>query len=271
MQNQLRGNTTASSPSPARAKDTAKRPQANAFSKKLSPVKITLPGMSPPSSPTTLTQDAPATLTDWANLSVEELIIKAQQRAEKPHHAMRALEELVKRHQKKVTIALYHLAPERNDIADMAQEVLMRMCRSIGSLRNPKTFNYWLNRIITNLFYDTLRKKRRQLPTSSLDAPVFDDDDKSAQRDIPDENAHPERQAMGSELDTQIRDAIDALPEHFRQVIVLRELQGLTYEEIAQLTDTELGTVKSRLARARLRLQTALAPYLKPTGEPDAN
>lgn len=195
---------------------------------------------------------------DLRTLATEELVVLAQQ------NQMSALEELVSRYQKLVYVTLYQLAPERNDITDLTQEVLLRMCRSIKSLRNPKTFKYWLNRIITNLFYDELRKSPRQLKTISLDEPVFEgDDDASPARDIPDVDDLPDKLALNSELDQKIRQAIQDLPEQFRTIIVLREIQGLSYEEIASLTETNIGTVKSRLARARLKLQEGLEPYLK--------
>jgi RNA polymerase sigma-70 factor (ECF subfamily) len=195
---------------------------------------------------------------DLRALSTEELVLKAQV------DQMSALEELVSRYQRLVYVTLYQLAPERNDINDLTQEVLLRMCRSIKSLRNPKTFKYWLNRIITNLFYDELRKAPRQLRTISLDEPVYEtDDDQSPARDIPDVSDMPDKLALNSELDRKIQQAIQNLPEQFRTIIVLREIQGLSYEEIASLTETNIGTVKSRLARARLKLQEVLEPYLR--------
>jgi RNA polymerase sigma-70 factor, ECF subfamily len=194
---------------------------------------------------------------DLRALVTEELVVKAQE------GSISALEELVARHQKLVYVTLYQLAPERNDITDLTQEVLLRMCRSIKSLRNPKTFKYWLNRIITNLFYDELRKAPRQLRTVSMDEPAYDDDDEGPARDIPDTGDMPDKVALNSELDKKIHEAIQNLPEQFRTIIVLREIQGLSYEEIASLTETNIGTVKSRLARARLKLQEVLEPYLK--------
>lgn len=192
-------------------------------------------------------------------LETDELVVMAQQ------GKMSALEELVTRYQKLVYVTLYQLAPERNDIADLTQDVLLRMCRSIHSLRNPKTFKFWLNRIITNLFYDELRKTPRRLQTVSMDGDLdFDNDDSTAQRtrDVPDSSHTPDRVVLSGELDQKIQTAIAALPEQFRTMIVLREIQGLSYEEIASLTRSNLGTVKSRLARARLRLQEILKPYL---------
>ena len=187
---------------------------------------------------------------DLKALDTEALVALAQS------GRMSALEELVARHQKLVYVTLYQLAPERNDIHDLTQEVLLRMCRSIRSLRNPKTFKYWLNRIITNLFYDELRKAPRQLKTVSLDEPAYaDEDDHAPARDIPDSSDRPDKVALNSELDRKIQQAIHNLPEQFRTIIVLREIQGLSYEEISALTSTNIGTVKSRLARARLKLQ----------------
>lgn len=194
-------------------------------------------------------------------MSTEELVELAQQ------DDMRALQELVQRYQRSVYLTFYQLAPDRTDIADLTQEALLRMCRSIKSIRNPKTFKYWLNRIITNLFYDELRKIPRQLRTVSMDEPMFTAEDGEPEgtlsRDIPDVSKHPENLALNTELDQKIHEAIANLPEQFRTIIVLRELQGMSYEEIASLTNSNLGTVKSRLARARLKLQEAIGPYLK--------
>lgn len=194
---------------------------------------------------------------DIKKMDVEAVVIMAQS------GDMRALEELVNRHQRIVYVLLYQLAPERNDLMDLTQEVLLRMCRSIKSLRNPKTFKYWLNRIVTNLFYDEMRKAPKRLKTLSLDEPAFSDDNPDGpSREISDTSALPEHITLNTELDRKIHQAICELPEQFRIIIVLRELQGLTYEEIANLTHINIGTVKSRLARARVKLQTLLTPYL---------
>jgi RNA polymerase sigma-70 factor, ECF subfamily len=198
-------------------------------------------------------------------LDTEELVLLAQDRQAGSQY-MDALEELVNRYQRTVHITLSQLLPERNDTLDLTQEVLLRMCRSIGTLRNAKTFKYWLNRIITNLFYDELRKNPRRLNTISMDtlpSSFEDEGDSKNGFDIPDVKHIPEVGALGSELEKHIQSSIAALPEQFRTMIVLREVQGLSYEEIASLTQSNLGTVKSRLARARLRLQELLRPYLE--------
>ena len=195
--------------------------------------------------------------TPLSQLEITELIERIQQ-----DNSRAAMEQLVKRVQKNVYVALYQLLPERGDMSDLTQEVLLRMCRSIHSLRNPKTFKVWLNRIITNLFYDELRKTSKKPRMVSIDAPLRSDEEESSPREVPDNTTRPDTLTLGSELDQRIRDAIANLPEQFRTIIVLREHQGLSYEEIASLTNTQLGTVKSRLARARLKLQQELQPYL---------
>ena len=183
-----------------------------------------------------------------------ELIIKCQE------GERQALEVLVKRYQKIVFSILYQLAPDWHDLADLAQEVFIRVYRHIGSLRNPKTFKAWLNQNTINLFYDELRQRPRKISTISLDR--FSDDEDEPIKEFPDLSQGPDEIVLNQELSSFIRKAMDELPEQFRVVIVLRELQGLSYEEIAESLDCELGTVKSRIARARARLQIMLKNYV---------
>jgi len=195
----------------------------------------------------------------YKNMDLTELILKCQQ------DDKLALEELIKRHEKLIYNTLYHLDPNRTDIADIAQEVLFRIIRSIKTLRKPVTFKFWLNQIITNLFYDELRRKTRRLATISMDTPYIyaSEEEASPSRDIADTGKMPEEKTLNKELDEVIQESINDLPEQFRIVIVLRELQGLSYDEIAELTKTNIGTVKSRLARARAKLQDQIKPYLE--------
>ena len=88
------------------------------------------------------------------------------------------------------------------------------------------------------------------------------EEESEASLNIPDTGKVPEEKTLGIELDKKIKEAIDNLPEQFRLVIVLREIQDLSYEEIAEITKTSIGTVKSRLSRARARLQEEIKPYL---------
>lgn len=186
--------------------------------------------------------------------NLTELIENVQQEDYK------AMEELIKRVQDKIYMTFYYLCPDCDDLADMTQEALLRICRSIKTLKNPKNFKSWINKIISNLFYDNLRKKQKRLSCVSADEQY---ENKSCELfQISDPCPCPDEKTLNNEVGEIIRDMISKLPEHFRLVTVLRELGGLSYEEIAKITGTEIGTVKSRINRARGRLKDCLQPYL---------
>ncbi|HEY9754804.1 MAG TPA: sigma-70 family RNA polymerase sigma factor [Oculatellaceae cyanobacterium] len=174
-----------------------------------------------------------------------------------------AFEALVHRYQRTVYGHLYKLAPDWNDTADLTQEVLIRIWRSLPALRDPRAFRRWLNQLVTNLFYDELRKRPKGATISIDESLKSDESEENITRDIPDESAMPDEVMQRHELSAAINDAIDKLPCQFRQVIVLRELEGLSYDEIAEITSSEIGTVKSRIARARAKVQNLLEAYVK--------
>ena len=137
------------------------------------------------------------------------------------------------------------------------------MTKNIKALKNPKLFKSWLGQIITNLFYDELRKKQRVPDYVSIDTFWQNDElNDNCALHVCDNNLKPDDTTLGNELTDIIREMICKLPEHFRIVIILRELQGLSYEEIAKITNTNVGTVKSRISRARNKLQECLKPYI---------
>ncbi|MCL2933365.1 MAG: sigma-70 family RNA polymerase sigma factor [Trichodesmium sp. MAG_R03] len=169
--------------------------------------------------------------------------------------------ELLHRYQLHVDKLLYHLAPEWQDRSDLAQEVWIRVYLNIKRLQEAEKFKSWLSRITTNLFYDELRKRKRVIPPLSLDAPLALDDS-IIDWEIATDTPGPEEQLTTQEFYDHLRDAIAKLPQVFRVTIILREIDGLSYEEIAEITGVSLGTVKSRIARARQRLQLQLQKYL---------
>ncbi|MDR3616069.1 MAG: sigma-70 family RNA polymerase sigma factor [Candidatus Obscuribacterales bacterium] len=197
--------------------------------------------------------------TAYSQKSDRDLVLACQRREPA------AFEELVKRHQRTVYALLYQLAPDWTDTADLAQEVFIRVYRSINNLRNPSSFRSWLTQIVTNLFYDELRKRPRRLPTVSMDEAQSGDEegDSHVTQDVTDTHMQPDEKLLSNEMNDVIRKAMMRLPEQFRTSIVLREVEGLSYEEIAVITKTEMGTVKSRIARARTKLQELLKPYLE--------
>ncbi|MEM7770428.1 MAG: sigma-70 family RNA polymerase sigma factor [Cyanobacteria bacterium P01_E01_bin.6] len=169
--------------------------------------------------------------------------------------------ELVRRYQPHLDKILYHLAPDWTDRADLAQEVWIRVYRNLRRLQEPGKFRSWVTRIATNLFYDELRKRKRVQSPLSLDAPRQADDGEM-DWEIADADPGPAQEIMTREFYDQLREAIADLPEAFRTTIVLREIEGMAYEEIADITGVSLGTVKSRIARARQRLQSQLELYI---------
>jgi len=191
-------------------------------------------------------------------LSNHDLILLCQS-GFRPERA--AFAELLRRYRSHVDRVLYHLAPDWEDRADLAQEVWIRVYRNIKRLNEPGKFRGWLSRITTNLFYDELRKRKRHQSPLSLDAPL-NMEDGEIDWEIASENPGPGETLVTDEFYEQLRIAIADLPEAFRTTIVLREIQGMAYEEIAEITGVSLGTVKSRIARARHRLQLELQAYL---------
>ena len=192
------------------------------------------------------------------DLSNQDLALRCQT-DHRPDKA--AFAELLRRYQSHVEKVLYNLAPDWQDRADLVQEVWIRVYRNIRRLNEPSKFQGWLSRIATNLFYDELRKRKRHATPLSLDAPItFSDGEMDWE--IAADTPEPDEELSRQEFYGQLQAAIADLPEVFRTTIVLREIQGMSYEEIAEITKASLGTVKSRIARARQRLQLQLQPYL---------
>jgi RNA polymerase sigma-70 factor (ECF subfamily) len=207
-----------------------------------------------------LTVEVPSVQTpvQVTNLSNYDLILQCQTGL---HPDRAAFAELVKRYQSHVDRLLYHLAPDSSDRSDLAQEVWIRVYRHVKRLQEPQKFRGWLSRIVTNLFYDELRKRKRYRTPISLDAPRQINNEE-LDWELPSEDPGPSENLATQEFYGQLQTAIAQLPEAFRTTIILREIQDLSYEEIAEITGVSLGTVKSRIARARNRLQQQLQPYL---------
>ena len=192
----------------------------------------------------------------YKKMSLEELVVFSQQ------DDFKALEELIRREQKNVFAAFSYLAKKRENIADLTQEALLRVAKNIKSLKNPKHFKSWLNQIVTNLFYDELRKTVRKPEIISMDDELDAETKFSIKTILSDKKCKPPELCISSELEKIIKEQILNLPAPFRIAIVLRELQGLTYEEISNVTNVSVGTLKSRISRARIKLQDSLRTYI---------
>jgi RNA polymerase sigma-70 factor (ECF subfamily) len=167
----------------------------------------------------------------------------------------KAINELIKRVQKKIYMTFLYLNKDEENLSDYTQEALIKMVKGLPTLKSTKAFNSWLNHIVFNIFYDEIRRKKHK-------PEIYSTETETNYIEIPDKDKHPLEKAISNEADRKIQLEIYNLPEHFRIPIILRELQGLTYDEIANITHTNIGTVKSRIARAREKLQISLKNYI---------
>ena len=192
----------------------------------------------------------------YKKMRLDELVIDSQKGDYK------ALEELIRREQKNVFATFTYLNRKNDNVYDLTQEALLKMAKGLPNLKNPKMFKSWLNQIVMNLFYDNLRKLNRVPPMVSLEIDESNPYSTNPQISVPDKRCKPLEKCLSNELDSLIKREMQQLPDYFRVPIVLRELQGLSYDEIAQITKTNVGTVKSRISRARSRLQDGLKNYI---------
>ena len=162
-----------------------------------------------------------------------------------------AFEKLVLEYEKSVYAITQRMTGNAEDAADMTQETFIKAYNSLSSFRGDSKFSVWLYRIATNVCLDFLRSRSRK-PTVSLS--VEDDDGEEVELDIADESQSPERLLERGLTRDAVRRGLDALSPEYRQILLLREIQGLSYEEIADVLTLEVGTVKSRIFRARKRL-----------------
>lgn len=158
-------------------------------------------------------------------------------------------EEIVEQHSSRVFRLAYRLTGNRHDAEDLTQEVFVRVFKSLSTYR-PGTFEGWLHRITVNMFLDGARRKQRQR-TDLLS-------EEAAER-LPGEEPGPERAYEFRNLTDDVQQALSALPPDFRAAVVLCDIEGLSYEEVGEALGIKLGTVRSRIHRARARLRRSLA------------
>jgi RNA polymerase sigma factor (sigma-70 family) len=164
-------------------------------------------------------------------------------------------EEIVREHSARVYRLAYRLTGNKQDAEDLTQETFIRVFRSLSSY-TPGTFEGWLHRITTNLFLDGARRKKR----IRMEAMGDDDGHVADTGDF----GRPERGFEHANLDEDVQKALDALRPEYRAAVVLCDIEGLSYEEIAVTVGVKLGTVRSRIHRARAQLRDALE-HLAPT------
>lgn len=166
-----------------------------------------------------------------------------------------AFNVLFSKYQSQVVGIAYGMLSDKEDALDAAQEAFVRVYRSIESFKEQSSFATWLYRITTNVCSDMLRKRQRSAAVTSINQ-TLDDDKKDI--DIRDESPTPEEHFEITERQAAVRQAISELNDEYRAVITLCDLEGMSYDEISEVLDLPLGTVKSRISRARNALKKNL-------------
>lgn len=162
-----------------------------------------------------------------------------------------AFEELVAAYEKNVYNLALRMVGNPEDAADMSQEAFIKAYNSLDNFRGDSKFSVWLYRIVSNVCLDFLRRRSRR---STVSLSLEDDDGEDVQLDIADESQSPEKLLERRLTRDAVRRGLEAIPPDSRQILLLREIQGLSYDEISEALGIEVGTVKSRIFRARKKL-----------------
>ncbi len=179
-------------------------------------------------------------------------------------HDAAAFEQLVAERTGDIYALLFRLTSDAEEARDLTQETFLRAFQAIEKFRGDADLKTWLYRIAVNQARNRWRwwRRRRRDVTVSLDAPIGEREQTVATR-LEDANARdPEQDTLARERESQLREALQQLRSAYREAVVLRDIEGLTYEEIAATLQINIGTVKSRLARGRLELRRKLESSL---------
>ena len=191
---------------------------------------------------------APASSIPESDAAADAALVKKAQQGD-----ARAFDELVTKHRQKVFGMCYHIVQNEQDAWDLAQVAFIKAWRSLPSFKGDSAFYTWLYRITHNCTYDWLRKKRIQSDGEFNDEvlrPIA-----AGAEAVPHGDLRPDEALTNAELGVRINKAIATLKPEHKTVILLREVEGLSYEEIAEVTESQIGTVMSRLFYARKKLQ----------------
>ena len=186
--------------------------------------------------------------------SIDQALVEQVQRGDK-----QAFDVLVLKYQNKIIQLVYRYVHDSDEARDVAQEAFIKAYRAIGRFRGDSAFYTWLYRIAINTAKNYLVASGRRPPRSDIDAQDAEQYEGATGLR---EYATPERMLLKDEIEKTVASAIDELPDDLKTAITLRELEGLSYEEIAQTMDCPIGTVRSRIFRARDAIDTRLKPLL---------
>ncbi len=168
-----------------------------------------------------------------------------------------AFEKLLDKYEGKIFNLAYRMLGNVEDAEDATQDAFMKAYSSLSGFRGDSSFSTWLYRIAKNVCLDEIRRRQRN-PVHSLDKPIKTDEGDQLERQIEDDSPTPEDTIVTNEQQVVIEKAMQKLPAHHRTVIIFRDIEGFSYSQIAEILDVKLGTVKSRLYRARNNLKVVL-------------
>jgi len=177
-----------------------------------------------------------------------------------------AFDLLVRKYQHRIAHLVGRYVRDQAEAEDVAQEAFIKAYRGLANFRGESAFYTWLYRIAVNTAKNWLVASGRRVPDQGVDAVEAEQYESGV---LLRDGATPEREMLSREIETEIHRTIEALPRELREAITLREMEGLSYEEIATVMDCPVGTVRSRIFRAREAVDRRLAPLLDETGAYD--
>jgi RNA polymerase sigma-70 factor (ECF subfamily) len=184
----------------------------------------------------------------------EELVLRTQR------GDLRSYDELVRRYQERIYATIYHMTGNHEDAGDLTQETFIKAYQALKSFKGDSSFYTWVYRIAINKTLNFLKQKRHKTHLS-LDDLTFNAEHEPEMVELVSEKT-PRRDLSLSELQQKLNAAMDKLSKEHKLVVVLHHIQGLSHEEISQILDCNIGTVRSRLFYARQQLQAYLSDYL---------
>lgn len=182
-------------------------------------------------------------------MTEQELVARARRGDEQ------AFAQLVRDNETRIYNLALRMTGDPEDAMDAAQEAFLNAWKGLKFFKGDSAFSTWLYRLASNACIDHLRRKKRR---QDISAPLPAGEEDGPPPDVPDERYRPDRELERREMRRAVADGLARLSDEHRQVLVMREINGLSYQEIAQTLDLEVGTVKSRIARGRLALRKIL-------------
>ena len=203
-----------------------------------------------------MTEPAPITEAGASADTLEGDLVKRARRGD-----LKAYDELVKRYQERIYATIYHMTSNHEDANDLAQESFIKAFQALKAFRGGSSFYTWLYRIAVNKTINFLKQRKHKLHFSLNDLDFNTEHNPDLVALISDKTPH--RDAGLAELQNKLNEALHKLSEPHRMVVVLHDVQGVSHDEIAEIMDCNIGTVRSRLFYARQQLQGHLAEYLQ--------